>query len=106
MTGLPSDSGSTAAWLRLADRLTEAAAGGRAAPCCVDPEPFTSERREDRAGAAAACTACPGRLECARFALASDARAWVWAGVDLTPERNGTVPPAAARALLREAATR
>jgi hypothetical protein len=84
VTGLPSDTGSTAAWVALVDSLADSAAAGRVAPCLVDPEPFTSESQDERAEAAVACASCPALLACARFAVAADEADWVWAGVDLT----------------------
>jgi hypothetical protein len=104
MTGLSSDSGSTAAWVRLIDCLADAAAAGRPAPCLVDPAPFTSESHDDRREAATACTGCPGRRACARFALANSERHWVWAGVDLTPYGKSGGDAAARRRQLEVAA--
>lgn len=77
---------------QLVGQLTEAAEAGSWAPCLADPQPFTSDDVEDRAAAATACTWCPGRVACARFALAADVRAWVWGGVDITPHHDSTVP--------------
>lgn len=56
---------------------------GRRTPCEVDPDPFTSENKGDRAEAAEACRhGCPVRLGCLRMAVTNDERAHVWAGHD------------------------
>lgn len=69
----------------LASRLGELTDADASTPCRVDPRPFTSERRQDRARAADACQACLALVPCARAALAFNATHWVWAGVDLVP---------------------
>lgn len=55
---------------------------GRRTPCEVDPDPFTSENKADRAEAAEACQWCPVRVRCLRMAVANGEKAHVWAGHD------------------------
>lgn len=56
---------------------------GRRVPCQVDPDPFTSEDKADRAEAAEACRhGCPVRLGCLRMAVANNEPAHVWGGHD------------------------
>lgn len=84
-----------ASWLALIAEIRDAEARGRRTPCIVDPDPYTSDRHEERAEAAAACVVCPVLVECARFALANDERAYVWGGVDLSPRRGARRNPRA-----------
>lgn len=59
---------------------------GRRTPCQTDPDPFTSDDREDRAEAAEACRrGCPVLELCGRYADAQGERWGVLGGVDRTP---------------------
>jgi hypothetical protein len=79
--------GAVPAWLELVHQLQRAADDGRPVPCRADPWPYTSDDREDRIEAAAACAPCPALIECARFALVNAERWYVWGGVDLSPHQ-------------------
>lgn len=60
---------------------------GQVTACQADPEPFTSDAKEDRAEAAEACMWCPLRAHCLRFAVLNRERHGVWAGHDFTMPR-------------------
>ena len=62
----------------------------RSTPCMSDPEPFTSNSREERALAAQACSHCPVLVPCRAYAEAADERCFVWAGQDRTPDQSAT----------------
>lgn len=62
----------------------------RSTPCMNDPEPFTSDSREERALAAEACAHCPVLVPCRAYAEAADERCFVWAGQDRTPDQSST----------------
>lgn len=72
------------AWHALCGALAQLDAEGRATFCTTDPAPFTSEDKDERAEAVAACAACPAASACRRFGEANEEVAWVWGGVDRT----------------------
>lgn len=49
----------------------------------VDPELFHSDEPRDVTEAKAICEACPGRRECAQWAMSQDVRHGVWGGMTL-----------------------
>lgn len=85
------------AWLQLQRRLIDVEDAGHPSPCRVDPGPFTSEDRAERTEATLACRACPALFECAFFAWLNGERAYVWAGVDMTPRIGGAARHGTAR---------
>lgn len=74
-----------AEWRSLLDAIASTQDRGGSTPCLNDPERFTSESRQQRAEAAAACSHCPVLSECRAYADAQ-AESWhVWAGTDRSP---------------------
>lgn len=80
---LPADA--LTAFVELLHAQRELADAGRTWPCQIDPEPFTSDSRDERAEAAEACAGCPLLEPCGRYADAAEERHHVWAGVDRVP---------------------
>jgi hypothetical protein len=62
-------------------------------PCGADPDRHFPEGPEGIAEAKQVCAACPSRSPCLEYALATDARFGIWAGVDFEASGHGAVPP-------------
>lgn len=86
------------AWSVLSQALDVLADTGRPTPCQIDPEPFVSEERTERAEAALACRSCPVLDLCLTYAELGNEPFHVWGGLQPTQRRKrareGTPVPA------------
>ena len=74
------------------EALDDLAKQGRLTPCQTDPDPFTSDDRDERSEAAQACRMCPLLTACATHADTSPEVWFVWGGIDRTDLSRKTKP--------------
>lgn len=75
------------AWRDLLAALDDMTTRGRRPACTTDPDTWTSHLPNLRRDAAEACSWCPARTACARFADANGEALGIWGGRDCTPRR-------------------